>query len=148
MGQTTNYNLPYPELTDPANVPADMRLLAEAVESTIENIQTESGSNENVKYIKYSDGTLIQYGRVTLQSYDRRSSGGLTYWSNDTYIELPVNFIDTNYIVSTNVGLANMNILCQSYGVVDSVNKIRISFISTVDADRRNVDFICIGRWK
>jgi hypothetical protein len=32
MGSTPKYNLPYPELTDSANVPRDVKALAEAVE--------------------------------------------------------------------------------------------------------------------
>lgn len=40
MGQTTNYNLPYPELTDNANVPADIRLLAEQTDTMLQQVQT------------------------------------------------------------------------------------------------------------
>lgn len=35
MGQTPNHAFPYPELTDPADVPADVRALAEAVDAVI-----------------------------------------------------------------------------------------------------------------
>lgn len=35
MGTTPTYALPYPELTDQANVPVDMRELAEAVDTTV-----------------------------------------------------------------------------------------------------------------
>lgn len=40
MGQTTNYNLPYPESTDNANVPADIRLLAEQTDTMLQQVQT------------------------------------------------------------------------------------------------------------
>lgn len=124
------------------------------IENELDNLDNnvsemiESGNNANAKYIKYSDGTLIEYGKTTLQSYNGRRSGGLTYWSKDTTIDLPYDFIDTSFIVLTNVELANMNIFCQSYGNANTKNQVRISFISTVDADARAVDFMCIGRWK
>lgn len=124
------------------------------IENELENLGIqlseliESGSNANARYVKYSDGTLIQFGKTTLQSYNGRSSGGLTYWSKDTTIDLPYDFIDTSFMVLTNVELANMNIFCQSYGNANTKNQVRISFISTVDADSRIIDFMCIGRWK
>lgn len=37
MGATPKYTLPYPEPADPADVPTDMRELAEAVEGTLGN---------------------------------------------------------------------------------------------------------------
>lgn len=37
MGVTTKYNLPYPELTDQANVPEDMKKLCEKIEDSYEN---------------------------------------------------------------------------------------------------------------
>lgn len=43
MGTTPTYALPYPELTDVANVPADMRELAEAVDTVIKGPHTDSG---------------------------------------------------------------------------------------------------------
>lgn len=117
------------------------------IETKVNSI-IEQGSNTSAKYIKFEDGTLIQYGKVTLQSYDSRSSGGLTYWSNDDTVTLPYNFIDTNFIVTTNIHLANMNIFCQSYGVATNTDKVRISFIATQNEESRDIHFICIGRWK
>jgi hypothetical protein len=35
MGTTPNRNLPYPELSDPADVPADMKELADAVDAVL-----------------------------------------------------------------------------------------------------------------
>ena len=125
---------------------------------TVEAIQLESqvyerhkpitGSNSNANYIKYEDGTLIQYGKVSITTSDSRSAGGLSYYSADSTVTLPYNFIDTNFVVNTNVNLANMNIFCQSYGIASANNQVRISFAATTNSESRYIDFICIGRWK
>lgn len=133
--------------TAPALNATNMNALQTNVENAINAIISQ-GSNNSAKYIKFSDGTLIQYGKVTLQTSDSRSSGGVTYWSNDGIVTLPANFKDTNYVITTNVSLANMNIFAQSYGTATDTNKIRISFMATSDEQTRNIDFICIGRWQ
>lgn len=135
-----------PSTNTPLNA-ENLNAMQNNIENAINNI-LQSGTTNNVNYIKYIDGTLIQYGKVTLQSYTGRSSGGLTYWSQETTITLPVSFLNVNYSVTTNVNLANMNNFAQSYGAIEGVNQVKISFVSTVDKDNRNVDFICIGRWK
>ena len=135
-----------PSTATPINA-ENLNAMQNNIENAINNI-LQSGTTNNVNYIKYIDGTLIQYGKVTLQSYTGRSSGGLTYWSQATTITLPVSFLNVNYSVTTNVNLANMNNFAQSYGAIESVNQVKISFVSTADEDNRNIDFICIGRWK
>lgn len=125
---------------------------------TVEAIQLESqvyerhkpitGSNSSAKYIKYEDGTLIQYGKVSITTDTFRSAGGLSYYSGEDYVTLPYNFIDTNYITITDVKLANMNIFCQSYGVPTFEDSVRIIYTATNNSETRNIDFICIGRWK
>jgi hypothetical protein len=37
MGNTPKYRLPYPELTDPPNVPSDVKKLADAVETALDS---------------------------------------------------------------------------------------------------------------
>ena len=135
-----------PSTATPLNA-ENLNQMQSNIENAINNI-LQSGTTNNVNYIKYIDGTLIQYGKVTLQSYTRRSSGGLTYWSQGTTITLPVSFLNVNYSVTTNVSSANMNNFAQSYGAIESVNRVKISFASTADEDNRDIDFICIGRWK
>jgi hypothetical protein len=43
MGSTNTYALPYPELTDSANVPRDQKALAEAVEAALSPYGSDSG---------------------------------------------------------------------------------------------------------
>lgn len=135
-----------PSQATPINA-ENLNALQTNVENAI-NAIIRQGSNSSAKYIKFSDGTLIQYGKVTLQTYDGRSSGGLTYWSKDDVVTLPANFKDTNFVITTNVSLANMNVFAQSYGIATDTDKVRISFVATADQESRIIDFICIGRWK
>lgn len=53
MGTTPRLLLPYPELNEPANVPTDMRELAEAIEAAI------GGPLPNPKYVAVTTGQNI-----------------------------------------------------------------------------------------
>lgn len=108
----------------------------------------ENGSNTSANYVKYFDGTLIQYGKVNLQTYDSRSAGGLTYWSASETVVLPENYINTEYLVFTNVPIANMNIFTQSNGFALERDQIQVNFMATNNAENRNIHFMTIGRWK
>lgn len=108
----------------------------------------ENGSNTSANYVKYSDGTLIQYGKVNLQTYNSRSAGGLTYWSASDTVVLPSNYINTEYIVLTNVPIANLNIFTQSNGFAIERDQIQVNFMATNDEENRNIHFMTIGRWK
>lgn len=108
----------------------------------------ETGSNSSANYIKYADGTLIQYGVATMTATTSRSAGGLTYYSDRADITLPYNFKDTSFTCLSNVGLANMNLFCNSYVAVNSSSEIAVSFVCTIQNDERRVSFACIGKWK
>ena len=108
----------------------------------------DSGSTANEKYIKYSDGTMIQWGKVSLTPSTSRSQGGLTYYSAATTITLPQEYVDTNYIGTTNVALANMNYFAQSYFSVVDKSTISICLANTGNGDTRTVHWMTIGKWK
>lgn len=112
------------------------------------NKEIQSGSNSNGKYIKFPDGTLIQYGSVSVTPSTQRLQGGLTYYSGAIEVSLPEKFINTNYNLSSNIILANMNYFCQSYCVITSNSSITISFASTGKDSARTIQWIAIGRWK
>lgn len=112
------------------------------------NKEIQSGSNSNGKYIKFPDGTLIQYGNVSITPSTARLQGGLSYYSGEMNVSLPQNFIDTNYSLSSNILIANMNYFCQSYCSIISNSSIFISFASTGKEDTRTIQWIAVGRWK
>ena len=70
---------------------------------------TDSGSNANGYYIKYQDGTLIQWGTVDKTRFEASSTYSTTvqginwYRSSDTSIYFPVEFLNTSYVVTPSI---------------------------------------------
>lgn len=63
MGKTANYNLPFPEATDKANVPLDIQKLAEAAEAALENkVNSEIGK----RLMTNTEGEKL----ASLENYD------------------------------------------------------------------------------
>ena len=91
---------------------------------------------------------MIQYGNVSITPSDSRLQGGLTYYSGTANVNLPEEFINTNYNLSSNILIANMNYFCQSYCSIISNSSIVISFASTGKEDTRTIQWIATGRWK
>lgn len=120
----------------------------EGFEEVEETKIIESGSSGGVAYIKYSDGTLIQYFGQSITASENRSAGGLTYYSGSVFVDLPVPFANTNYRASTNIIIANMNYFCQGYVAPVSNSRVQVSFASTGQNESRTIDVILIGRWK
>lgn len=108
----------------------------------------EEGSNENGSYIKFATGVLIQFGVVNVTVYSNRSAGGITYYSGSANIDLPLSFINKNFILSSNIEMANMNYFANSYLGVLSSSQITVSFASTGQGESRNIHWIAIGKWK
>ena len=117
------------------------------IENAINGI-IESGSNANGNYIKYADGTLIQYGNVTLTTSENRIAGGLTYYSTATTINFPISFKDSSYSAFSNVLLANMNYFCNSYMASNDASSCNLSFVSTANNETRVIHWMAIGKWK
>ena len=121
------------------------------MQTNIENAINEvidSYEKSEIKCIKFSDGTLIQYGNVSISPLEDRLHGGLTYYSGNVEISLPEGFIDKNYNLSSNILIANMNYFCQSYCSIISNSSIVINFASTGKGDTRTIQWIAVGRWK
>ena len=121
--------------------------LQDNVENAINGI-IESGSNENGKYIKFSDGTLICYGKASM-SFSINIAYGSVFRSDMQSISLPYSFIDTNYVVTLQ-GLAPVHVC---YAVYDdkSVNLFKfypVGFVSQASVSSRNIEYMCIGKWK
>lgn len=117
------------------------------IKQDISNI-IDSGRTDGINYIKYSDGTLIQYGSLEVTASELRSSGGLTYYSGTNTKQLPFNFLDTNYNLFVSLPIANLNLFSQSYANINSVNTIQIEYLCTSQNDHRNIRFFAIGKWK
>lgn len=111
----------------------------------------ESGSNDNGEYVKFYDGTMICRGIVRLTSNEQKTSGGLTYYCADTYINFPFEFsnMDVQKIQMTSeVRHENMNYICNTYAVPQSKTQARISLQTTQKNYERGIMWTAIGRWK
>lgn len=111
----------------------------------------ESGSNDNDEYVKFYDGTMICRGIVRLTSNEQKTSGGLTYYCADTYINFPFEFsnMDVQKIQMTSeVRHENMNYICNTYAVPQSKTQARISLQTTQKNYERGIMWTAIGRWK
>ena len=119
----------------------DKTSLVNAVNSVV-----ESGSNSRGNYVKYADGTLIQYGRY-IDTYAIDIILSAVYRADQKTITFPIAFIDTSYRVFL-TALAPVN----STYLVDNGTTSAIDFYPIAYALRTSgsysVDFMAIGRWK
>ena len=115
---------------------------------TINAIIVESGSNANGSYIKWSDGTMICYGRASM-SFPINIEFGSVFRSDIQSISLPYSFIDTNYVVTLQ-GIAPVH-ACYAVDDDKSVNLFKfypVGFVSQASVSSRNIEYMCIGKWK
>lgn len=111
----------------------------------------ESGSNDNGEYVKLYDGTMMCRGIVRLTSNEQKTSGGLTYYCADTYVNFPFEFsnMDVQKIQMTSeVRHENMNYICNTYAVPQSKTQARISLQTTQKNYERGIMWTAIGKWK
>lgn len=108
----------------------------------------ESGYENGVYWTKYDTGKLVQTFNQYITCNETRSSGGLSYYSGSTKVNLPKAFKNTNYRCSSNVNLANMNYFANSYVSIDSESIVNVSLATTENNATRIVNVIIIGEWK
>lgn len=106
------------------------------------------GSNANGNYIKYDDGTLIQWGETTATTgTTSRNRGGITvYYSDSVTQNFPISFIDNtcNVHPQINGGTGAVNFI---YTVMYR-DRVGITLESTASSYSRTIRWIAIGRWK
>lgn len=138
------------ENTDIANInkvtASDMNEIKNVVNGMI-----ESGSNNNGSWIKYSDGTLIQYGNVTKSINVKNKSSVSGWYYDDGYaINFPINFSDTNYfaeVKSATGALITLNI----YSITNHQKSIcEFNLSSNIEYNNSDYKFrwFAVGRWK
>lgn len=116
-----------------------------------QNIGYESGSNANGNYIKYDDGTLIQWGETSLttatSSYE---VGGVTTYRSDAVNQtLPVSFATgSTYNCVAQINGGDQTVLNFIYVVMTNVSTVSFRLVSTSSNYTRPFRWIAIGRWK
>ena len=123
---------------------------AHAVNQALGNI-IESGSNANGNYIKYADGTLIQYNyfRVTDQAINSQY-GDTALYSGNRSITFPVSFIDANYSVTCGffrwgTSLSWGNALPNTK---DTCLLVGYDYYPRATGTITNLSYMAIGKWK
>lgn len=109
----------------------------------------ESGSNSNGNYVKYSDGTLIQWGttNISTSSTSFEIGGVTTYRSNQIQQKLPLNFINTSSMsVSAQIegGAGVLNFIY----TISGTSYITLTLQSTSSNYSRTIKWMIIGKWK
>jgi len=109
-----------------------------------DNFGIENGETANGKWVKYPDGTLIQYGVVNMPTYN---SGGFL-------MNLPITFKDTAYSITvTNNGITTSGaVVVIGEAKVESATLIKLKFVTTnsagVGGGVYKFFYQTIGRWR
>lgn len=109
---------------------------------------TESGSNENGSYIKFDDGTMICYGRITKTLAITIPFGTLFRNDNDTLIiEYPVQFYNTAPALSV-ANSGSQTVFFANQTNLTTLNAKMYAMRPTSVTANLLVDWQAIGRWK
>lgn len=121
--------------------------------STILNnkIIYDSGSNSNGNWIRFTDGTMIQYGKVEKNvTISTRSSATQWYYDDGYKVNFPKNFISTSYF-STVTNYYGGNITLNVYSLTaqsTSGFEFNLSCSITITNATINFGWFAIGWWK
>ena len=110
----------------------------------------ESGSNANGSWIKYNDGTMIQYGKSITGTTAYTTAYGNGYYDNAEHtVTFPIEFYNDNVYVSSiafvgfGLGGCSMTTLTKT-----SFNYYMFSIRSYTFSSSPYITWIAIGRWK
>lgn len=149
MGQTTKYKFPYPESSDNADVPKDMKNLAESIEGEFNNFDTKKADASVVDEIKKSSDEIRKLANVGIKNVTYNPTNGvMTFIANDgssIKIDLPLELLietgtynsDTKTIILT---LANGDDIEIPIGdlITDFYNKEEID--QKIDSVNKKID--------
>lgn len=108
----------------------------------------ETGSNANGHYIKYADGTMIQYNKFTATGQEINISYGSIYLGSKI-ITFPIEF----YAVPNYIGCGEFrHTTTASWGTPQSATKSSMTLyvldVLSRTAGNANISWLAIGRWK
>lgn len=109
-----------------------------------------SGSNANGNYIKYDDGTLMQWGNITKNLTVTRTSSAGGYYDDGYGVQLPQSFVDTTYYANV-MPAKNSNPTLKVYSITKNAsNEFVFNLASQNSYSQNNFPFVweAIGRWK
>ena len=123
----------------------------------------EEGSNENGEYIKYSNGTLIQWGTIAKEGYLQPSNlyntvqGIKWYRSEVVAVNFPKPFISSKYSLQLEVknGASGARVLIPRIGTKSTslfnnqlIGLEEFTSNGTSYTNLDSVNWLAIGKWK
>lgn len=122
---------------------------AEAIQANFTAIgEIEKGTNANGTYIKFPDGTMICYGRVSISSLAIKSPWGASYLSPALSVTFPATFVEAPPAIAPNMENTTGDIATW-YNVLASKNSFDGYFGSAVSRTFAcTLSWMAIGRWK
>ena len=103
--------------------------------------EIESGSNENGSWIKFNDGTLIQYKSLVITTANQAT----------TNVELPIDYLNSGFTIlvsslnyhSSNINYSSNSISKNTFKVIATDNET-----GTTPTSAEAFSYVTIGRWK
>ena len=103
--------------------------------------EIESGSNENGSYIKFADGTMIQYKALVITTANQAT----------TNVELPIDYLNSGFTIlvsslnyhSSNINYSSNSISKNTFKVIATDNAT-----GTTPTSAEGFSYVTIGRWK
>lgn len=107
----------------------------------------ESGSNENGEYVKFGDGTMVQWGYIS-KNLPFSSSWGTLYYSDMGYVEYPIEFKNTPYIYFSDDGASSTCFIGSTSGGSKSRSPELDVYRPVTGSATVAVSWLAIGMWK
>lgn len=116
------------------------------------NSIVESGSNDNGKWIKFTDGTIIQWGQYTIQSSEITWTALTTgiYYSNSFSHKLPVKMLENSSANTVSSRSANFDWATRnSTANDDTATWLSFNLVTATVTERNiSINWFVAGRWK
>lgn len=107
-------------------------------------VDSESGSNANGEFVKFSDGTLICEGEVEFAAVGNASGGGFV--SSSAFWTFPAGFANAEAVRAIS-GHAGLDCTVTAQGGSALGSNIRLQSLTQISAARK-ARVMAIGRWK
>jgi len=113
----------------------------------------ESGSNSNGSWIKYSDGTMMQWGKgpagVPISTNTVTSNPTVTYYhSHSVVVSFPVSFINNNSVVTWSCGQGSYPTPYYAHSISTTGFSYYVSSLMANDSMSAGIHWEAKGRWK
>lgn len=143
----------YPNTDTPINA-ENLNEMQDNIENDI-NAIIESGSNANGNYVKYADGTLVCYNRISVTTGITTAIGAFYRSGILSMPNYPINFIGENPVTTIQIEPNDsgdfMFIVTYGWGTkptLTNIGRITVAQLTSVPNVSFYLTYTAIGRWK